>query len=1385
MISPMEHHGLFQYWIDFEETGEITSVRYLQSDLLPSQSSVFWLKKCSVENLNSVLNEIENLAQGVSPGTGYLTSLEKIGGLVETAANFYNAGAESFYSGLRKLADSKLPSSLVKIAICALEGNLHGLIEAKSALTLITCLLSLPRLGKVFLESSGLPHLLLLITHPSASSQMVSRVLQTLNSLISVPENFYYFTETDFTLGLDNKTLQSHFVFPKKTRKDELKKQKTEEDFCYKTGYQVMFGLLNEKKSVKVGNNLKVLLNKCAFYSLLQKFNTQVTENSISIIESIRKNLKLQMLRSTTHAFPSVKHDLLTFLLLDSGLSLGNLQGSAQFLSQPVLTNSLADWLSFTKFLPNLLSFFLSQTSNLEDYRIAFINICDILLMLIRSQGGFGYITANADLVTGFVHAFQGLLIPTSTEEAEFNLIEEEYLLSAITMEKVPSYARQMGLILTTLLRLSEQLNAVKNGRALAGLTSLYASLSTEDGNAVVSSVFYTVIRFQPDLLLWLAEQIDLNSEADMLRTFYIIEIIKIALQEDRSGEVMVLIGQDLTEIISSIGTRFSELQETLDILTDWLKPISKVKNGDVEMLVQEITTNAKVKKEKIETKAPFFVIGESSYPDFDVLGLGDLNTKGSVILQLLPSLRILNLILSIKKWTSIQLIGMNFLPILTNIVSKVTQILHTLYCKSNTKEVFNLLNSISVKNEHFELLLPCLNMFNMLLEQFLGTELLMYNNSPMLESILHISALCELEIGLGTEFLKAKLLRIIKTTFILWAQLPNFIDIYLPVIFEHAFQYPFKRSAVLTIIGSIFEYYVSTKDPAFYHKCAEWMVKPSFCPLFGPELLYYYIIQASNLEGEFKIMAGFQLPQGKAKDNSSSKYEYRNAWEYKRYLGLLMDREATVIDKCFSAMFNTENFDIHIGFIRLLRCVLASSSLSAGEKIMQNIKKLLDEKANFRGKALFMLQAVSDIPCAKAICIHDDIPEILIGLLKKKEFSIVILKIFKDLFDISITSNEDEKYTFSEDLPTISQTQCFLLEIREFLLFDIPGAEDEVMEEDDDLLYGEFTRQKPNSNEISWEFTNQVLIVLKELTSNLVGRSLVLCGHYPYKDISGPLDFQGLLRRISIGLSQHEWQEICMNLLSHFMVILKHIGSSMLTSESLQTLSSQLSMISSPKAASLLLLLNTVPIKPELQFVELPNPRDLILKFPSKNPDFGKIKEFGKNLKKNHFNQLVNCKRFGEKTQVKATQFLTDLLPPPYPPQFKYKSEIRLAEWSTFNESYQEFTADKVIEKLKVTEDKMKKVQPPQNYTPNVQNDMMAKQNMQPMPSMPVQPPNHQPRNVMLQSQNNFTDAEKSAYNELLALLQKKDKSQDPRLQLRIEQLLSEYPNLCSYLKS
>jgi hypothetical protein len=393
--------------------------------------------------------------------------------------------------------------------------------------------------------------------------------------------------------------------------------------------------------------------------------------------------------------------------------------------------------------------------------------------------------------------------------------------------------------------------------------------------------------------------------------------------------------------------------------------------------------------------------------------------------------------------------------------------------------------------------------------------------------------------------------------------------------------------------------------------------------------------------------------------------------------------------------------------------------------------------------------------------------------------------KIFENLFNSELSTSDDEKFAYSEDLPKISHIQQFILMIRDLLLFNIPGAEEMCIDDDDDLLYGEFKKSKAKTSQVSIEVTQTVLSTLKVLSNSVVGRSLIVCGYYPYKDMQSPLEFSGFMRRVLLGLQQDDWQDPCLSLLTTFTAILKNIGSNVLTHEHLAKLSSQLKVLESPKANSILQSLTSLPQKPDIQYIELPKIRDLNSKFAVKGPDYGKIKEFGKNLRKNHANQLVLGKRFGEKNLVKPIQFLTDFLPPPYPALFKFKPEFKKDDWMTFAEPLQELITAKVQERQRNFEDKLKKLQPPSGYAPTAQVEiMMPKAPIQQM--VPMQPPPQQfTRSLALPAQTTLNDAEKMAFNELAGLLQKKDRSYDPRLQVRIEHILSDYPNLVNFLKN
>ena len=73
-------------------------------------------------------------------------------------------------------------------------------------------------------------------------------------------------------------------------------------------------------------------------------------------------------------------------------------------------------------------------------------------------------------------------------------------------------------------------------------------------------------------------------------------------------------------------------------------------------------------------------------------------------------------------------------------------------------------------------------------------------------------------------------------------------------------------------------------------------------------------------------------MPYSKVKDSSSSKYEIRNSWEHKRLMGLLMDSEGSIIGKFFKILFNTNDYEVHSGFLRVLRGILTTNHLPAGK---------------------------------------------------------------------------------------------------------------------------------------------------------------------------------------------------------------------------------------------------------------------------------------------------------------------------------------------------------------------------------------------------------------------------------------------------------------------
>ncbi|CAG9329067.1 unnamed protein product [Blepharisma stoltei] len=1414
--APMQYHGLFQYWVDSEETGEVLSMRYPIEEG-PSQLApfAFWKLPFAAEDLGSLVGQIEstvgNLAQGPEgPASVYLSSLEKLGLLVENLCSFYHTGHEYGYSGLKSTIERMLPPQIVNLALRAISGQSYGLSEAKASLRLVTVLMNSSNFSAQILEAGGLQHLLVLLTNPHCSSPLQIKTIEALKALISHPQNATKFIEEDFISSLDPKIISTYFSVKKAKSKEAVKKQKTEDEERFKTGYDVLVGMKTEKKSLKLLNAKKSLLSKCAFFQQLKKLQSIVSDienldgsGVLDVLDSIRKDLKLHMLRSSTNSLTTLKQDLKNFLLLDTLNTFENLKSITQLTSQQILSNGLVQWLTNTSFLQNLLRILLDQKlrSNAELFRSIFISISDILLVIIRSQGGVWFLTSQFSIIQDFIKAFKEVEIPDCTEEAELSLIEEEYLLSAIQLEKLPSYSSQLSFILSSVLSISRFLHEIFCINPNSGLANLYTFLNGADEKytGYPSQIFYTIIRAHPEIFLYLLELIDLVDSFGMIRSFYVLEIAVTLMIEDRSGEVMLQVGTEAAEFLENLMETdgLDDIKKMLDLLRDWLRPLKKFKEVfSVEKLIEDLA-NFGEKLDKMENNSVYLVLQESKNPELKIGALGLMTEKGSEIIQLIQLLRILNIVISVKKWSSIQMISGNLLTIIANLIGKVNNVIHALFVDTTNPQVFFTLNKSQIMKEHLELLVPSLNIINIIIEQLLATKLSSYNNSRLLEHLVHLAALCDLVLDKGNDLTVQKVIRIIKTSFILWAQLPSFLDIYLGVMFEHAFQYPFKSGAVLSLISGLFEHFISYKDPAFIHKCIEWLCKTP-AALFDPEVLYYYMMQAKNMEGEFKMMNIFKMSYEAIKEKSGSKYEPRQTWDFKKKMSLLLDRDGCVLDKLLKAFLRSNRIEVHSALVRLLRCAVATNHLEASMKIVTACKIMLQGSANIQGKALYTILALSEVACAKSLFIHEDLPEILLPFLSDPNLAVPALKVFRNLFDSSICMNEkDEKQMLVEDIPTISQTQSFLLETRKLLVFYIPGLpEAGMVEEEEDDLYGEFVKAKKTEEGCSWELTLLVLRVLKEISAHSVGKSLLLCGQYPFKeDLQGPLDFEETLNRISIGFNMPDWQNKMLTLLEVLTNILKDIGITLVSQVALNQTIQTLQTLSNPRAMKLLQTLKLAPIKVEVSTIELPYPKDLNERFPEQKPDFEKIKEFKKAVRKGHQNQLITSKRVGDRIQVKTFQSLTDLLPPPYKALFKCKTKTSGKEWNVLSEESQEFVPELTMEYQKKAEDKHSSAQPsrePIPVIPPVVADVVPAKSIVTQPvSAPapvpqsVVPPQSAPRPTVSSPTSMFTDVEKNAFSDLMQLLEKKDRSHDPRLQLKIEQILNEFPNLCSYIKN
>ena len=1462
----MTCNGLYQYWLDEDDRGPflITIPAFPPKTSAAPAFYPLW-KGTPLQEHHSRASEIASLCSLLQsldedvPTATYFMSLEKLGDLVySTLAHFHHLPEDAF-TGLDCSAQiyAAVPPACVFLALCALKGNRQGLAEARSSLCLISGLLALPKLSAVYREHRGLHNLVLLLTHPNdATTQLKLAVMSTLDSLLLDPEAALAFLENKFSRDFMDVVVHDHLAVPRKagdkSGKEPTKRQK-QDDYSkptvLETGYQIILGQMLQSPSPKLANSLRLFLSKCGFYLELSSFPRVITDPDparvLKTLDSIKKKLKQHLLQSSSKSFQSVKHDLQSAVLLDSSRTVSHLRSAMLLLGQPVLTRTLAAWLDSCDVLDccsRLVGHRSAREMGIQDYRVMVCNVAEVLVALLRSRGGAEYFTAHRTKVEELAEMLSELRIQDCDEEGDLSLIEEENLLSVMQMEKVPSYARQLAGLLQSLLKLSDLFSHFfsPHGNVKAA-ADLYCYLNSTEQKPF--GLFYHYVRLHPDLLVAMVEHCSLSNTEGILVTFYILEVLQFVLYEDRAGEVLITVGCQLHTFLKSLPKTEAppEMQQTIETLVQQLEPSARLETSSnlLEDLLHYVSHNARLEPvtdlkalNLVEPIQSLSKLSRLPAPKVTLSSYGLMTEPNSPILKLLPSLRLLSAILALNKWSSALLIERGFLRTLSGIIYQVTSILQTMHLQTMAEVVFNVQDKSQQKKEHFEVLLPGLNVMNLFLHQLLATDLQCYNDSVLFETLVALNAVCELNLAMGGELTVKKVQKLVTTTFILWAQFPLFAEEYLVQLLEQALHFPYKHAPTLNLASAVFEHLVSYKNPGFVQKYVTILMKSPSPMVFSPCLLHFHLTQAKTPEDQAAVFDLYVTQWERLKEVKPSKMIPRLVWETRRQFALVSESELCVLERFIDAFVITNSHDLQQALVRLLRCVLATNHEESCNLIVRKLLASLRGANSSQAKVLHTIYGIIDVPAAKSLMIYEDLPEDLIRMLESKELRLLALRILRVLFDVKIGLCSEEmsklktaeetsltqqqsaslgRYKLVEDMPTVSHTQQFLAECKRFLTFKLPegvALEGDIGMDDDDPLYSEFkTHRSISEDQNSVQCTALVYRILFELSQHPLGKSLLLCGEFPHKDQAPLVEFGDTVQYVTAtlkGCEQEEWVCKMLGLTDLILSVLKEVGARLCPRESLHSLQRELMNSDLPRASYYLSLMTQIPESIDPTSFDLPHPRGLSERFTLLQTDPRKLIEFQDKSKRAQREQLVLCERLGERIQVKAIHSLTDLLPPPYPPLFRFKSDIEENEWTKISAELTEFVPEISSSAQKENEDREKKAAKPPVFTPapvmppmpmpmNPMYPGMMQQGIPPpgiaRPPMPMHMEDYMRPTMMpqpiLPPSNLFSPEDHKAIEEIKRLLNLQNERADPRIQSRIAQILSEHPNVQPFIQS
>lgn len=142
-------------------------------------------------------------------------------------------------------------------------------------------------------------------------------------------------------------------------------------------------------------------------------------------------------------------------------------------------------------------------------------------------------------------------------------------------------------------------------------------------------------------------------------------------------------------------------------------------------------------------------------------------------------------------------------------------------------------------------------------------------------------------------------------------------------MLLENLFCNPFKTSPTLILLANILEHFVTYKDPRLTIVMLDYISRTPSAPLYPSDIICYYYSKTESTTAKYDQLIILAKELSRAKESRSSKYMPRIVWDYSKLPSIGVDSSGSWLECILSYLVMSNNKDIHLASIRLLRCIL------------------------------------------------------------------------------------------------------------------------------------------------------------------------------------------------------------------------------------------------------------------------------------------------------------------------------------------------------------------------------------------------------------------------------------------------------------------------------